>query len=81
MKKITVTPAVLLFAALLFAWGCDCAFDAGLDLANTNLCIQAPDGTFFGCAHSDENGHGTFTPASGTDCSNYSICGMVYCPN
>ena len=80
MKKLTFAPAVLLFAALFFAYGCDCGVSGGSTFANANICIQAPDGTYFGCVQLDSNGNGTFTPASGTNCGDYSVCGMVYCP-
>jgi hypothetical protein len=80
MKKLTFVPAVLLFAALFFAYGCDCDVQGGPTFANLNVCIQAPDGTFFGCVQLDSNAHGVFTPASGTNCGDYSVCGSVFCP-
>ena len=72
---------VLLFTALLFVHGCDCVVQAGPSLANANVCIQAPDGTFYGCVQLNSESRGTFVPADGTNCGDYSICGMVYCPN
>jgi hypothetical protein len=74
MRFIKAVSVILFLTGLLFAYGCDCS---GHGQPNYTACLIAPDGTVTKFT-TDNNGDFSFTPASGTSCSDYQVS---ICPN